>query len=144
MEDKDEYINSLLLGLFLMQGEIDRLNETLDLARKGELVYINNPQIEKLKALVSQRDESVTEQTRIILELKAENERLQKLTCFNCGEETLSPSGAEIYEKILVYKQTLQEIKAIAEHETKELTDSAINGGRYLEIIDLITKAEEE
>lgn len=50
MEDKDEYIASLLLSLFLMQGEINRLNETLDLARKGELVYINNPQIAELKA----------------------------------------------------------------------------------------------
>lgn len=50
MEDKDEYIGSLLLSLFLMQGEINRLNETLDLARKGELVYINNPQIAELKA----------------------------------------------------------------------------------------------
>ena len=41
-------------------------------------------------------------------------------------------------------RKTLQEIKAIAEYEIKELTDSAINGGRYFEIIDLITKAEEE
>ena len=65
-------------------------------------------------------------------ELKAENERLQKLTCFNCGEETLNPSGAEIYDKILVYKQTLQEIKEIAEK----------TGCRA--ILDLITKVEEE
>ena len=50
MESKDEYINSLLLSLFLMEGEINRLNQTLDLARKGELVYINNPQIDELKA----------------------------------------------------------------------------------------------
>lgn len=49
MEDKDEYINSLLLSLFLMQGEVDRLNQTLDLARKGELVYINNPKIAEPK-----------------------------------------------------------------------------------------------
>lgn len=41
-------------------------------------------------------------------------------------------------------KHTLQEIKEIAENEIKKLTDSAINGGRYLEILDLITKAEEE
>lgn len=42
------------------------------------------------------------------------------------------------------YHKTLQEIKAIAIREIKELTDSAINGGRYLEILDLITKAEEQ
>ena len=50
MENKDEYIASLLLSLFLMEGEINRLNKTLDLARKGELVYIKNPQIAELKA----------------------------------------------------------------------------------------------
>ena len=50
IEDRDEYIASLLLSLFLMQIEINRLNETLDLARKGELVYINNPYIAALKA----------------------------------------------------------------------------------------------
>ena len=91
-------------------------------------------------------------------ELKAENERLQKLTCFNCGEETLSPSGAEIYDKILVYKQTLQEIKAIAE---KLRADNLCNncdgigldancqdtGCPYYQmdkILQKITKAEEE
>lgn len=42
------------------------------------------------------------------------------------------------------FENCLQEIKAIAINEIKELTDSAINGGRYLEILDLITKAEEE
>lgn len=74
-------------------------------------------------------------------ELKAENERLQKLTCFNCGEETLSPSGAEIYDKILVYKQTLQEIKAIA-----EVGQDKYHNGLILAkpILDLITKAESE
>ena len=40
--------------------------------------------------------------------------------------------------------KTLQEIKEIAENEIKELTDSAINGGRYLEILNIIKKAEEE
>lgn len=72
-------------------------------------------------------------------ELKAENERLQKLTCFNCGEETLSPSGAELYDKILVCKQTLQEIKAIV-CGNYEIIDPQ---GRK-DILKLITKAEEE
>ena len=47
-------------------------------------------------------------------------------------------------EQKITYRQTLQEIKAIAENEIKKLTDSAVYGGRYLEILDLITKAESE
>lgn len=68
MENKDEYIYSLLLSLFLMQGEIDRLNQTLDLARKGELVYIKNPQIAELKA----------ENTRLIEGLGLANKYVNK------------------------------------------------------------------
>ena len=37
-------------------------------------------------------------------------------------------------------RTTLQEIKKIAEHEINELTDSAINGGRYLEILQKISE----
>ena len=73
-------------------------------------------------------------------ELEAENERLQKLTCFNCGEETLSPSGAELYDKILVYKKTLQEIKAIAE---TGMHCEGMGCDFMPKILDLITKVEE-
>lgn len=48
-------------------------------------------------------------------ELRKKNERLQKMTCPNCGEEMLTPSGAELYDKVLDYKQAFEEIKNIAE-----------------------------
>lgn len=134
VEDRDEYIASLLLSLFLMQGEIDRLNQTLDLARKGELVYINNPQIEALKA----------ENER----LKEEFKRLKESECkickyFNIGDK---------------YHQILQEIKEIANNYIKGCVDCSLIAEPYecedctdggmaklgKKIIDLITKAESE
>lgn len=39
------------------------------------------------------------------------------------------------------YKTCLQEIKKIAETEINELTDSAVYGGRYFEILDLINES---
>ena len=106
---------------------------------------------ESLKTIIfklESKQTSMGEQNKELIEdifgLRKENERLQKLTCFNCGEETLSPSGAEIYDKILVYEQTLQEIKAIA----SKIIDSYIrpydNYNQLKQIIDLITKTEEE
>ena len=90
-------------------------------------------------------------------ELQAENEQLKKdkiglhseikqLEQENYGlnQELLGYKKGVQASEIIELKQTLQEIKSIAEHEIKEITDSAINGGRYLEILDLITKAEEE
>lgn len=142
MQDKDEYIGSLLLSLFLMQGEINRLNETLDLARKGELVYINNPQI---------------------AELKAENERLyeEKNCLHKIIDRLLDNAGyskdiasaedfEDVYEnmqynrqKLSEYKQTLQEIKAIVKKNiTYQDTDSTTRA--MTKTLDLITKAEEE
>lgn len=46
-----------------------------------------------------------------IEELKEENKRLQELTCPNCGEKLLNPTGAELYDKVLDYKQALEEIR---------------------------------
>ena len=46
----------------------------------------------------------------------------------------------DVQKQIDKYYKALQEIRAIAIHEIKELTDSAINGGRYLEIIDKINE----
>lgn len=84
IEDRDEYIASLLLSLFLMQIEINRLNETLDLARKGELVYINNPQI---------------------AELKTENERLKKENRYYKAELRLSCNELDKSEKWQVFER---------------------------------------
>lgn len=70
-------------------------------------------------------------------ELKAENERLKALcdtyrTCYRAKH-------GDIKCLFIKYKQTLQEIKAIAEKEIYMKQNSSMNN-----IIDLITKAEEE
>lgn len=87
----------------------------------------------------------------IIAELKAENDRLKTENkillgqlVINDGEDVTVQISKSQFDKYNKFRTCLQEIKAIAEHEIKELTDSAINGGRYLEILDLITKAEGE
>ena len=41
-------------------------------------------------------------------------------------------------EEIKKYKQALEEIRKIAKSEINNLTESAINGGRYLEIKEII------
>ena len=76
-----------------------------------------------------------------------ENERLSELTCVNCGEKFLSPTGSELYEENVHLKaenkkllQTLQKIKEIAENRTNYPCDKCIK----TEILQKITKAEEE
>lgn len=120
---QDEYIASLLLSLFLMEGEVNRLNQTLDLARKGELVFINNPQIK---------------------ELKAENERLKEKilkwqTAYSRQYQINENKGYNKKEE--QYRQTLQEIKAIAESAMAKQQEYKKD---YEQILDLITKAESE
>lgn len=167
MEDKDEYIGSLLLSLFLMQGEVDRLNQTLDLAKKGELVYINNPQIDKLKAENERLKEkfeieSLTDKTtgetiyrsNVVNKLKELLELRIEDLCESCRASSMMPMPCT------VYKQTLQEIKAIAEAPkpfidfsvTKTATEveydyAAICNELELKlhkVLELITKVEEE
>lgn len=125
MASKDEYISSLLLSLFLMEGEINRLNQTLELARKGELVYINNPQI---------------------AELKAENEQL-KIEC-DMYKTFYRAKHNDIDGKLFKYRQTLREIKAISEKFIKNVSENCIKITPmflvHKEILDLITKAESE
>jgi hypothetical protein len=66
--------------------------------------------------------------------LQEENKRLQMLSCANCGEKYLSPDGAELYDKILDYKQALEEIRDIA--ETPIITDK----NRFNEITNKINE----
>lgn len=117
--------------------------------------------IAELKALVSQRDTSVTAQTKIILELKAENERLKEEFRKKCEDsannfieiqrlkEELATYGAtgvcevcsdkanKLADK---YLGCLQEIKAIAE----ENKDTVQYGKICRSILMEITKAESE
>ena len=44
--------------------------------------------------------------------LQEENKSLQMLTCANCGEQFLTPDGAELYEKNVQLKQENEELKA--------------------------------
>ena len=81
------------------------------------------------------------------IELKAENERLKEKilkwqTAYSKQYQINENKGYNKKEE--QYRQTLQEIKAIAKNEIKEFTNSAVHGGRYLEILQLITKAESE
>lgn len=85
---------------------------------------------------------------KIIEELKAENEIiLNRLTQYEEDADVqvcLFSDTKRLEQENKRLKSCLQEIKTIAEYEIKELTDSAINGGRYLKILNLITKAESE
>lgn len=118
----------------------------------------------ELKALIAQRDESITAQAEIILKLKAENDKLKALcdtykTCYQAKH-------SDIKCLFIKYKQTLQEIKAIAENIINNDDKPAcvndkecpLNDGDGFDnhcnmrcpfilgkqILDLITKAEEE
>lgn len=121
MDNKDEYINSLLLSLFLTQGEIDRLNQTLDLARKGELVYINNPQNaalkaenEKLRELLNHYQEEAEalrsyETYKIWLnnEYKKENDTLKSQLDFEVQKkEVLETENDRLKEELTTYGAT--------------------------------------
>ena len=140
MTDKDEYIICLLLDLFLMEGEVDRLNQTLDLARKGELVYINNPQMEKLKA----ENEKLYEEKDClhkIIDRLLENAGYSKDIASAEDFEDVYENMQYKNNKLEEYKQTLQEIKAIAE---TGMHCEGMGCDFMPKILHLITKAEEE
>ncbi len=102
----------------------------------------------ELKALISQRDESVTAQTEIILELKAENERLKE-EINKLGkkhEDYCNTMYWQMKEQMDKYYQTLQEIKAIVEewinNDWSCFHCRSNMDEKLKEILDLITKAE--
>lgn len=135
-------IQELLDDLKCAVMNVENLLETKQ-RLKSELTELK-ADIKELGSIIECKNGTIATLAKTRDNLKAENERLQKLTCFNCGEETLSPSGAEIYDKILVYQQTLQKIKEIV----SKIIDGYIRPyGDYnqlKQILDLITKAEEE
>jgi hypothetical protein len=93
------------------------------------------------------KDESIKIDEKIIkenAELKAEKEKLKALcdtykTCYQAKHN-------DIDGKLFKYRQTLQEIRTIAEDRTK--TEDYLLGQEYTDlvdkILDLLTKAEEE
>lgn len=86
-----------------------------------------------------------------IKRLQEENERLQMLSCANCGEKYLSPDGAELYEKNVQLKQALEEIREII-NKQKPTLDKAISQSeftlerlcnyeeKYIKIVDKINE----
>lgn len=76
--------------------------------------------------------------------LKAENERLQeereKAKNYNLEYGKLLIKATNKNNKL---SKTLAEIKEIAKYELNNLTESAINGGRYVEILQKISESEE-
>ena len=120
-----------------------------------------NEIITELKALIAQRDESITAQAEIILELKADNDRLKtQYNCYACG----NCKGKEDYINLEKHHiglrkqfdkkvQTLREIKEITEQILEKGLEPQsveyqlrLRGKEELAsvILDLITKAESE
>lgn len=54
----------------------------------------------------------------------------------------LCTEKSALYNELDQLKQTLTEIKEIAEYELNNLTDSAVHGGRYLEILQKISEVK--
>lgn len=102
----------------------------------------------KIGTIIISRGASFTtkhleEISRQFKRLEAENVRLRE-KFNNLISTPIYENCNLLLEQKRRLEKCLQEIKAIAKNEVEELTDSAINGGRYLEILDLITKAEEK
>ena len=53
------------------------------------------------------------EEHKQLKRLQAENKRLQMLSCANCGEQYLSPDGAELYEKNVQLQAENERLKAL-------------------------------
>lgn len=77
-------------------------------------------------------------QAEEISNLKAEIERLN-----NCLMESLTHEKNAL-DVSIKYKETLQEIKTIAERAFAVCDDDCGNANKFTEILDLITKAESE
>lgn len=131
----------------LLQGQNEGLKkQNAELQRENTELKAEN---ERLKEEIKEVKKYQYEQEFLEKEIAEQREKNKRLTCkileVKALNETLNVQcTSQDCTQLRKLHQTLQEIKAIAIHEIKELTDSAINGGRYLEIIDLITKAEEE
>lgn len=74
-----------------------------------------------------------------IKRLQEENKRLQMLSCANCGEKYLSPEGAELYDKMLDYKDALEEIKNYL-NTLSNIDGDFVNTETYLRIQDMINE----
>ena len=77
-------------------------------------------------------------------QLKAENEELKKQLTILDDETIVVEITENQFEEYQKLKQTLTEIKEIAKYELNNLTESAINGGRYVEILQKISEVLDE
>ena len=107
MINKNELQTCYCKECFKKQEEIECLkkeNEKLKKAKSIPMPFIDEKLVKELKQ--ENKD------------LEQENKRLQQLSCPNCGEKLLNPTGAELYDKILDYKQALEEIREIAKKQS--------------------------
>ena len=126
-----------------------------NLLSNGEL----QEKVAELQGKIDAYQMSENEANEIIAELKAENEQLKEVnqslsmlgTDLASANETVrkeffrADKNKDMWrEKAENLQQTLQEIKKIAEIAFAVCDDDCGNANRFTEILDLITKAEEE
>lgn len=80
--------------------------------------------------------DEITNMLNQLNQLKAENDELKGIRDRNFLHALEEQKRADKLSK------TLAEIKEIAKHELNNLTESAINGGRYVEILQKISECE--
>lgn len=130
------------------------------LKRKEEECEFSNLRIIQLQETLSQYETDLSTKDCILetckaqyKELEAENERLKKeirlYACIDkwgteqchCACRCLGNEFCDAAEeKMKNIKQTLANIKEIAKYELNNLTESAVNGGRYVEILNKISE----
>lgn len=90
-----------------------------DFKKLSQQLKTKEQECERWKSNFNGKVSAIEELLKQLDQLKGENEELKKTImykCPQCGEEYLSPIGASLYEENEKLKQTLTEIKEIAEN----------------------------
>lgn len=105
----------------------------MERSRRNSLQQLDQLEAELHRANCQIADDEILQcdMRETIEELKAENERL--IECLGVANKYANK-----------YHATLQDIKEIAKYELNNLTESAINGGRYVEILEKINEVIDE
>lgn len=95
---------------------------------------------------LKRKEQECKELKKHVFGLRPELKSMIDETCckYNIEAKTYHEKIIEIINNLDKYEQTLTKIKDICLHEVKELTDSAIYGGRYVEISQIIDEVEDE